>query len=544
MAERVLDSLMAYLRHLKPEGESTSDGALLQRFVCGDQGAFASLVRRHGQLVWGVCARLLPVTQDAEDAFQAAFLVLARKAKSLRGTGPLAPWLYTVAYRAAAKARVRSARYQTLRSRFGSEQDGESAPSPDVLWQELRGILDEEVNRLPEKHRLPVLLCYFEGLTNEQAAQRLACPKGTILSRLARARDRLRERLVERGLDLPGAALVLALSGVAASASPPKELIDVTAKVVAAAPAALASTVLNLAHGVTQGMLFSKIRIATLVILGLGFAGTATSMISGHVFSPKESAAAETTPMARANENKGNPPGDKKAPADEEKAREPEKREEGKRHVKQTEIQLSKEDEFSPMEVDPGLTLDAILQDLAKKKGVRIFVNEKAFSSEDLLDVNKSPITDSRSLPGGTMTFQARLSQILSRIPAQSGAAFMVRKDHIEITTMAKVREELGLPPDSPLLPLVTESFDKTPLADAFRRLADASEYSVVLDGRSQAKVKEEMITARLANVPVNTAVELLADMAGLDVVRRNNVFYVTSPENATRLRAKLKSKR
>src|SRR5262249_20213533 len=161
--------------------------------------AFAALMGRYAGLVWGVCCRTLRQPADAEDAFQATSLVLTLKAPSL-GRGPLGPWLHTVASRTAAKARAR-AQIRATRDNNGVPAAEPVANDPPPLDDTSR-LLDEEIGRLPEKYRGAVILCYLEGLTDAQAAERLGCPTGTVSSRLSRARDILRRRLERRGVEL------------------------------------------------------------------------------------------------------------------------------------------------------------------------------------------------------------------------------------------------------------------------------------------------------------------------------------------------------
>src|SRR5262249_51919994 len=161
--------------------------------------------RRHGPMVHGICRRLLGDGPDAEDAFQATFLVLVRKADSLRGYGSLGGWLHGVAVRVARKARVAAARRA-----FHEAQGTPMSARGDfaaVEWRDLRPVLDEELGRLPEKYRAPLVLCYLQGKTHEEAARALGCPNGTVYGRLARARARLRTRLLRRGVALSAAAL-------------------------------------------------------------------------------------------------------------------------------------------------------------------------------------------------------------------------------------------------------------------------------------------------------------------------------------------------
>jgi RNA polymerase sigma factor (sigma-70 family) len=178
-------------------------------------------------MVLGVCRHILNQLQDAEDAFQATFLVLARKAGSIRDRRVLARWLYEVAYRIAMRARTNGVRRRT-HERQGGEMAA-TVTNDNHGWVELRPVLHEEVNRLPEKYRLPVILCYLEGKTNEEVAEQLKWPVGTVKGRLSRAREVLRSRLTRRGLALSAAFLVSALANgtVIAEVVPPR-LVDET----------------------------------------------------------------------------------------------------------------------------------------------------------------------------------------------------------------------------------------------------------------------------------------------------------------------------
>src|SRR4051794_14651098 len=175
------------------------DEELLRRFVAHrDDAAFAELVRRHGPVVLGVCRRVLGDAPDADDAFQAAFLVLARKAHRIARPDLLGNWLYGVAYRTALRARAVAARRRAREGRL-VDVPAEDRP-PAFVWADLRPVLDEEVNRLPDRYRATFVLCHVEGRTMAEAARLLGCPEGTVLSRLAWARGRLRSRLTRRGL--------------------------------------------------------------------------------------------------------------------------------------------------------------------------------------------------------------------------------------------------------------------------------------------------------------------------------------------------------
>ncbi len=261
-----------------------SEGELLDRFVrARDEAAFEAIVTRHGPMVLGVCRRLLRDPNDVDDAFQATFLVLVRKAGTLRSRELLGNWLYGVAYRVANRARVVATR-RAARTPLGSEAVQESAaiprPEPEPLpW------LHEEVRRLPEKYRILVLLCYFEGLSHEEAAHRLGCPIGTVKGRLARAREMLRKRLVRRGVAMPGGELSLVVGRVAV----PEPLQAVTLRTARAFLGLGGSYVVplpvaNLVDGVLRIMMLTHAKSAGLAVL------TALGITTGLVLAEGQSA--------------------------------------------------------------------------------------------------------------------------------------------------------------------------------------------------------------------------------------------------------------
>jgi RNA polymerase sigma factor (sigma-70 family) len=261
-----MDHVIDFLRRNAVPGAGERDGELLRRFVAaGEATAFAVLVRRHGPMVLGVCRRLLGNVHDAEDAFQATFLVLARKARSVRKPDALAHWLYGVAYRVALKARKLAPRRPVMNPI--PEEVSSSDPVAEAAGHELRPVIDEELNRLPEKYRAPLVLCYLEGKTNEEAARLLGWTKGTVSGRLARARDLLRPRLARRGVGLSaGLAVLLTRSET------PAALAETTVRAAlaggASAPAAA------LAQGVIRAMFVSQIKTWTAVVaLALAAAG-------------------------------------------------------------------------------------------------------------------------------------------------------------------------------------------------------------------------------------------------------------------------------
>jgi RNA polymerase sigma factor (sigma-70 family) len=263
------------------EGGGFTDGQLLKYFVTvRDEAAFEALVRRHGPMVLGVCRRVLGNLPDAEDAFQAAFLVLVRKAASLRSPELLANWLYGVAYRTALKARAATARRRAREKQVKDMPHPQA--EPDTARKELQGLLDQELSRLPEKYRVPVVLCELEGRTRKEAARRLGIPEGTLSSRLAMARRMLAKRLSGHGLMLSGSALAAALSGNGAAACLTAALVSSTVKaamLVAAGKVAATTKAVALAEGVLKAMLLTKLKAGAAVFLVVAVVGLETANV-------------------------------------------------------------------------------------------------------------------------------------------------------------------------------------------------------------------------------------------------------------------------
>jgi RNA polymerase sigma factor (sigma-70 family) len=276
MAKVPLHAVLHYLRKVSDSGETAelSDGQLLERFrQRRDETAFAALLERHGPLVLGVCDRILHNPHDSEDAFQATFLILVRKAHAIAKCGSVASWLHGVAHRIAVRLKDDIAR------RRQRERRAQRPPAPDLLeevvWCDLRSMLDQEVLRLPDRCRGPFVLCYLEGKTNEEAARLLACPKGTVQSRLAHARELLRAALARRGLTLSGGLLATMLprpTATAASAALTASTIRMALAMLArgAEMGVISTRVLMLVEGALNSMLLSKIKAVVGVVLVVG----------------------------------------------------------------------------------------------------------------------------------------------------------------------------------------------------------------------------------------------------------------------------------
>jgi RNA polymerase sigma factor (sigma-70 family) len=258
-----------------------TDAQLLQRFAAtGEEDAFATLLRRHAALVISVCRRVLHNEHDAEDAFQATFLMLARHAGSIRATEALASWLYRVAYRAATRAGLAAARRIRREQSARPEQETQCSPATEAALHELQRVLDEEVNRLPEKYQAPFVLCCLEGKTRGEAARDLGWKEGTVAGRLALARQMLQHRLSRRGITLAAALTVLGLTapaetvvGAELQRSTIKTALIYAAGQTSGVPAAVAC----LLKGVCETMLWTKTKVAVILLaaLGLVVAGSA-----------------------------------------------------------------------------------------------------------------------------------------------------------------------------------------------------------------------------------------------------------------------------
>src|SRR5262249_16998692 len=205
------------------EGQGLTDSALLERFLSQrEEAAFEMLMQRHGPMVLGVCQRVAGDAHAAEDAFQATFFVLARRAGTIRKQASVGSWLYGVAQRIARRAKARAAA-RSDRERRAADMP-RTQPPDERTSQELRTVLDEKLGRLTEKYRAAVVRCYLEGKSNEQAAQELRCPKSPLASRLAKACELLRGQLTRRGIALSGAALAAAVTAEATAVTVPAPL--------------------------------------------------------------------------------------------------------------------------------------------------------------------------------------------------------------------------------------------------------------------------------------------------------------------------------
>jgi HlyD family secretion protein len=284
MEQDHLRQLIRSLRDLSESEAALSDARLLERFVAQQDQAAFELLWRHGPLVLGVCRRTLANRHDAEDAFQATFLTLFQKARSISSAAALGSWLYRVASRIALKLRAKGARSAKREQPLPEELPAPGGIDSDHL--DVHRAIDEEINRLPARQRDAFILCCLQGKTRDEAARELGCPGGTVSSRLTRARELLRRRLTRRGL-APAAVVSAVLAGESLAAPVSPGLVEANLKALLlfssggalcsafcaeqnSAQGALSVEAVRLAQGMVRAMFVKKVKFAALVLLVVG----------------------------------------------------------------------------------------------------------------------------------------------------------------------------------------------------------------------------------------------------------------------------------
>jgi RNA polymerase sigma factor (sigma-70 family) len=293
---------------LRQEMGGPTDGQLLESFLVDrEESAFTALVHRHGRMVMGVCRRVLQNVHDAEDAFQATFLVLARKAATIAPRDAVGAWLYGVAYRTAKKAKAMTAKRQLKERQF--RESRRFVTTPEDAWEELQPLLDEELSSLPQKYQSAIILCDLEGKTKKEAAGQLRCPEGTLSSWLVRGRRMLAKRLANRGVTLSAGSLAVVLTRNAASAAVRTGLVISTGKAAtlvaagqAAATGVVSTKVAALAEGVLKAMLLARLKIASAVLVVCAIVAGAALLAHASVAMkpPNANRAEEPRPIAKA----------------------------------------------------------------------------------------------------------------------------------------------------------------------------------------------------------------------------------------------------
>ena len=315
-------SLAALLKHLRKLVSARTpserpDEQLLQRFIAErDEGAFAALLQRHGLMVLNVCCRVLGRAEDVEDAFQATFLVLARKAASIRKPGAIGSWLHGVAYRIAKQ--VRAAGIPNMLGDRGDQPAPQAEPHAELTWRDVRRVLDEELQRLPSRYREPLVLCYLEDRTQDEAAKQLDWSKSTLRRRLQQGRALLQVRLTRRGLSLSVALLGTLLTPTSASSVLPGELARTTLLAVLRTAggegvglAMLSVRVTALADGLIRALSMAKLQMVIMIALVAGLVAVGAGLWIGAARTtpprvvPEDSAQVVMGPPAQAANQKG-----------------------------------------------------------------------------------------------------------------------------------------------------------------------------------------------------------------------------------------------
>ena len=274
MANLSLQKIVTQLRRASvlPGGVDLTDGQLLAQFIGQqDEAAFAALVQRHGSMVLGVCRRLLGNVHDADDAFQATFLILVHKAASLKSCELLGNWLYGVAYNTALAARAKRCRLRSKEKQvLGMPEPAMTQPND---WSDLRPLLDQELSQLADHYREAIVLCDLEGKSRKEAARQLGIPESTLSGRLTTARRKLAKRLARHGITLSVGAVAAVLSQCAVSACVPMPLVASTVKAAATVAAGSATagvvsaSVVALTQGVLKTMFLTKVKTVSAVVL-------------------------------------------------------------------------------------------------------------------------------------------------------------------------------------------------------------------------------------------------------------------------------------
>jgi RNA polymerase sigma factor (sigma-70 family) len=309
-----LDDTVKHLRKWAAarDADQLADQELVQRYVTSkDQAAFSCLVKRHGPMVLGICRKMLRHEQDAEDAFQATFLVLAKKGSTIRQREAVGGWLYSVAYRVASKLRAVQARRKVRENPLGDQvpaRDGE-----DLSWREVQLAVCAELDRLSEKYRGPLLLCCLQGKTRDEAAQQLGCGVGVLRGRLDRGRELLRARLQRRGLALSAALLSLGVAENASAAFLHASLFSSTVKAATSAGTTASAKIVSaqaaaLSQGVIQAMFLGKLKAAVVTVATLVAVSSAAGVVCYRTMAQEPSPS--STPAAQRTSESGKRSGD------------------------------------------------------------------------------------------------------------------------------------------------------------------------------------------------------------------------------------------
>lgn len=548
--------LFGFLARLGRPPASDSDADLLNRFVrFGDESAFTGIVRRHGPMVLAVCRRRLGQEPDAEDAFQAVFLTLARSAGSIGRGESLPGWLYRVAYLISLKAAGRRARHPTVALPAG-EVPMPNPSIPTCEADDLKAVIDSELAGLSEKFRSAVVLCLIEGRTNVEAAGILGVPVGTIDSRLNTARKKLQAALTRRGVAVGvGMTLTQMLGGPLSATDAPQfvELVSNTVRAVLAnttglGAGAVSPTVAELAHGVAT-MTTTKLRLLAALGVTLGVLGGAGAGIylatAANPTQAVKAANPNTTLLTTGDNNPAAPVAAQKPYKDIPKA---------------TAAAL---DRPFGLKVQGSVPLAEILGQIEELTDLVVRVDVAAFQrlgqigvGSELGNANEflKMIYDTQPLlPRKVEKLPIRdvLNDILAQVPHGWPCTYQIRGSQLVIVPAYLPCFPPGVNPLSPRdedlaeLPrrqiseqiyggVVTVSADRKPLAEILADLRKQTGANIILDPRCE-KLEEhrQPLTISLSDVRLFDALRVIADMAELKMVYVGNIYYVTTPSNA-----------
>jgi RNA polymerase sigma factor (sigma-70 family) len=545
--------LFGFLAGLGKPPAADTDADLLGRFVrAADQHAFAGIVHRHGPMVLAVCRRRLRAEADAEDAFQAVFLALARSAASIGRRESLPGWLYRVAYLISLKAAGRRGRHPVA-ALPEAEVAMPDPPIPPCEAADLKAVLDAELAGLPDRFRSVVVLCLIEGRTSGEAAAALGVPVGTVDSRLSTARRRLREALTRRGLAVgAGVALEQALGGPVSAAGPEfLALASTTVRAVLAEAAgpgagAVAPAVADLARGVTT--MTTKMRLLAAFGLALGLVGgVGAGVYYATAADPQqpekpEKAAAKAADLPEV-------PG---APA-QAKAKDPEKADAaaaaaldrpfglkiGGQAIPLKELLEQIEDQTDlVLRVDVAAFRRLGAADAGEGTDVKVFL-QQIYDTAVLLPrrAEKLPVRDV-------------LADALAQIGIPHPCTYQIRGSQLVIVPAYVPPVRPGVDPlaaddlSSPMLDekrlteqiyggVVHVSAERKPLGEVLADLRKQTGANIVLDPRCETGDKKPTVTITLSDVRLYDALRVIADLAELKMVYAGNIYYVTTPANA-----------
>jgi RNA polymerase sigma factor (sigma-70 family) len=526
------------------EAAGKTDGQLLTQFVRHrDEQAFSLLMRRHAAMVSAVCRRILGNAADAEDAFQATFLVLVRKAKSLLSRPWLGDWLHAVARRAALKARGASVRRRLKEQGMARTETQGDDPRDDWL-----PLLDEELSRLPEKYRLPIILCDLEGRTRQEAARQLDWPEGTVAGRLARARELLHQRLLRRGVKLSLAALSAALADKTILASVPTSLISSTLKAAAlvaagqiAADGIVSAKVATLMGEVMKTMLLSKLKTIVTLVVVCTLGGFGWASLAGMGSEPGPAVEAQVTgPSPHTKRKTGERVEvDEKVPHPEDVAKQDNALAVTPRTI--TEVITVLEEAITTRSlVGVEFSLDEFLAVMSleiKKAGrdVRFLLDLKAFAEDFPEDKKLDQVAIKFSdlypavLPVGNV-LQAGLDQI----PGQR-ARVLIRNKMFFITTQKRATLEYLLGEK------VAASYQNRTFRSIIDDLCDKTGVSINIDPSVEEKANKLISAVFRNDVSLQGALRIVTEIAGLKMVDMKTGLFITTPERAKELEKEIR---